>query len=65
MILPLPDFTLFRLIPGGGLYVYGFGQAFEVTADMKSSEHLTIDRTGPNRKTSHSAPAGTLGDAEL
>jgi putative heme iron utilization protein len=31
MIRPLPDFTLFRLIPSGGLYVYGFGQALEVT----------------------------------
>jgi putative heme iron utilization protein len=46
MIRPLPDFTLFRLIPGGGLYVYGFGQAFEVNADMKNSEHITGDRTG-------------------
>jgi heme oxygenase (biliverdin-IX-beta and delta-forming) len=35
MIRPLPDFTLFRLIPDSGLYVRGFGQAFEVGPDMK------------------------------
>ena len=47
MIRPLPDFTLFRLIPSGGLYVRGFGQAFEVSADLKNSKHVTgvrIDR---------------------
>jgi putative heme iron utilization protein len=36
-----PDFTLFRLIPDGGLYVRGFGQAFEVSPDMKNSKHVT------------------------
>ena len=41
MIRPLPDFALFRLIPSGGLYVRGFGQAFEVSADMKNSKHVT------------------------
>ena len=41
MIRPLPDFTLFRLTPDGGLYVRGFGQAFEVGSDMKNSKHLT------------------------
>ena len=41
MIRPLPDFTLFRLIPDGGLYVRGFGQAFEVSPDMKNSKHVT------------------------
>ena len=41
MIRPLPDFTLFRLIPDGGLYVRGFGQAFEVSSDMKNSKHVT------------------------
>jgi heme oxygenase (biliverdin-IX-beta and delta-forming) len=46
MIRPLPDFTLFRLIPNGGLYVRGFGQAFEVSADMKNSEHVVGDRVG-------------------
>jgi heme iron utilization protein len=46
MIRPLPDFTLFRLIPNGGLYVRGFGQAFEVSADMKNSEHVVGDRIG-------------------
>jgi heme iron utilization protein len=41
MIRPLPDFVLFRLIPAGGLYVRGFGQAFEVSPDMKNSKHVT------------------------
>jgi heme iron utilization protein len=41
MIRPLPDFVLFRLIPDGGLYVRGFGQAFEVSPDMKNSKHVT------------------------
>ena len=41
MIRPLPDFTLFRLIPDDGLYVRGFGQAFEVSSDMKNSKHVT------------------------
>ena len=35
--------TVFRLIPDGGLYVRGFGQAFEVSADMKNSKHVTGD----------------------
>jgi heme oxygenase (biliverdin-IX-beta and delta-forming) len=43
MIRPLPDFVLFRLIPDGGLYVSGFGQAFEVSPDMKNSKHVTGD----------------------
>ena len=46
MICPLPDFTLFRLIPNGGLYVRGFGQAFEFSADMKNSERVVGDRIG-------------------
>ena len=46
MICPLPDFTLFRLIPNGGLFVRGFGQAFEVSADMKKSERVVSDRIG-------------------
>jgi putative heme iron utilization protein len=46
LIQPLPDFTLFRLIPHGGLYVRGFGHAFEVSADMKNSEHVVGDRVG-------------------
>ena len=50
MIRPLPDFTLFRLIPNGGLYVRGFGQAFEVSADMKNSEHLRPDQPGAGRR---------------
>ncbi len=41
MIRPLADFVLFRLIPAGGLYVRGFGQAFEVGPDMKNSKHVT------------------------
>ncbi len=41
IIRPLPDFALFRLIPDGGLYVRGFGQAFELSADMKNSKHIT------------------------
>jgi len=41
MIRPLQDFTLFRLTPDGGLYVRGFGQAFEVSPDMKNSKHVT------------------------
>jgi len=49
MILPLPDFTLFRLIPSGGLYVRGFGQAFEVSADMKNSKHVTNVRIDTKR----------------
>jgi putative heme iron utilization protein len=43
MIRPLPDFVLFRLIPDGGLYVSGFGQAFEVSPNMKNSKHVTGD----------------------
>jgi putative heme iron utilization protein len=43
MIRPLPDFTLFRLIPDGGLYVRGFGQAFEVSPEMKDAKHVTGD----------------------
>jgi heme iron utilization protein len=46
MIRPLPDFVLFRLIPDGGLYVRGFGQAFEVSPDMKNSKHVTSDSIG-------------------
>jgi len=46
MIRPLPDFVLFRLIPDRGLYVHGFGQAFEVSPDMKNSKHVTGDSTG-------------------
>ena len=45
MICPLPDFG-FRLIPNGGLYVLGFGQAFEVSPDMKNSRHATGDNIG-------------------
>jgi heme iron utilization protein len=41
MIRPLSDFTLFCLAPDGGLYVRGFGQAFEVSSDMKNSKHVT------------------------
>jgi putative heme iron utilization protein len=41
MIRPLPDFTLFGLIPDGGLYVRGFGQAFEISSDMKNSKQVT------------------------
>jgi heme iron utilization protein len=41
MVRPLPDFTLFRLTPDDGLYVRGFGQAFEISADMKNSKHVT------------------------
>jgi heme oxygenase (biliverdin-IX-beta and delta-forming) len=43
MIRPLPDFTLFRLLPDNGMYVRGFGQAFEVSPDMKNSKHVTGD----------------------
>ncbi len=43
MIRPLPDFVLFRLIPAGGLYVRGFGEAFEIGPDMKNSKHVTGD----------------------
>jgi putative heme iron utilization protein len=41
MIRPLPDFALFRLTPDDGLYVQGFGQAFEVSPNMKNSKHVT------------------------
>ncbi len=41
MIRPLRDFGLFRLTPQEGLYVQGFGQAFEVSPDMKNSKHVT------------------------
>jgi heme oxygenase (biliverdin-IX-beta and delta-forming) len=41
MIRPLPDFALFRLTPDDGLYVQGFGQAFEVSPDMKNSKQVT------------------------
>jgi hypothetical protein len=44
MIRQLPDFTLFRLTQSDGLYVCGFGQAFEVSADMKNSQHVTSVR---------------------
>ena len=46
MIRPLPDFILFRLVPDGGLYVRGFGQAFEVGPDLKDSKHVTGDSIG-------------------
>jgi hypothetical protein len=32
---------LFRLTPDGGLYVRGFGQAFEISPDMKNSQRVT------------------------
>jgi putative heme iron utilization protein len=41
MIRPLPDFVLFRLTPHEGLYVQGFGQAFEIGPDIKHSKHVT------------------------
>jgi heme iron utilization protein len=44
LIQPLADFTLFRLIPQGGLYVRGFGQAFNVSVDMKNLKRITGDR---------------------
>ena len=47
VIRPLADFTLFRLTPDDGLYVRGFGQAFEVSSDMKNSKHVTGDSIGP------------------
>ena len=47
MIRPLPDFTLFRLNPDGGLYVHGFGQAFSMSPDMRDSRNVTGDRTAP------------------
>jgi heme iron utilization protein len=47
MIRPLPDFVLFRLIPAGGLYVRGFGQAFEVSSDMKNSKHVSGNNISP------------------
>jgi putative heme iron utilization protein len=47
MVRPLPDFTLFRLTPDGGLYVRGFGQAFEVSSDMKNSKHVTGNSSVP------------------
>jgi len=34
-------FCIVRLIPYGGLYVRGFGQAFEISPDMKNSKHVT------------------------
>ena len=40
LIRPLPDFALFRLMPEVGLYVRGFGQAFEISPDMKNSKHI-------------------------
>jgi putative heme iron utilization protein len=46
MIRPLADFGLFRLVPDGGLYVPGFGQAFEISPDMKNSKHITGDSIG-------------------
>jgi len=42
MIRPLPDFALFRIIPSGGLYVRGFGQAFEVSAVPRGERLLAI-----------------------
>ena len=50
MILPLPDFALFRLVPDGGLYVRGFGQAFEISPDMKNSKHVTGNSPVPEHK---------------
>ncbi len=44
LIRPLGDFTLFRLDPSAGRYVEGFGRAYHVDADMRSSEHVSIDR---------------------
>jgi hypothetical protein len=39
MIRPLPDFVLFRLIPDRGLYVHGFGQAFEINPEEFKTCH--------------------------
>ena len=33
LLVPLPDFHLFRIMPRRGRYIRGFGQAFELTGD--------------------------------
>jgi heme iron utilization protein len=53
MIRPLPDFALFRLIPDGGLYVRGFGQAFKISPDMKNSKHVTGDSIADDIREEH------------
>jgi heme oxygenase (biliverdin-IX-beta and delta-forming) len=60
MIRPLPDFVLFRLIPDGGLYVRGFGQAFKISLDMKNSKHVTGDSIADDMREEHRRPV--LGD---
>ena len=69
MILPLPDFALFRLVPDGGLYVRGFGQAFEISPDMKNSKHVTgnspVQRRERTMKTPIKAATTTAASAAL
>ena len=45
LILPLTDFTLFRLTPHEAIYVEGFGQAYRMKPDLSEAEH--IRGTGP------------------
>ena len=41
LVMATADFALFRLVLDSGLYVRGFGQAFEVSPDMKNAKHVT------------------------
>ena len=41
LLEPLPDFRLFRVRIGGGSFVRGFGQAFQIVgADLDELEHV-------------------------
>lgn len=39
----MPDFRVCKLMPKDGLFVFGFGQAFRVAADLKTLTHLGGD----------------------
>jgi hypothetical protein len=45
--------TSFRLIPADGLYGRRFGQAFEISPDMKNSKHVTGDSIADDRREEH------------
>lgn len=38
------DFHLFRLAPGNGRYIVGFGKAFDVSFDGERFDHVVIDK---------------------
>jgi len=53
-ILPLLDFTLYRLTISDARFVRGFGKAFLMSPDLRDAERITgaSDMTGPARRPS-------------